>query len=378
LAAVLLVIFSPSCLPALPQKGIHLDKIAMPPGFKIQIYQDKVPNARSMALSPKGTLFVGTRSEGKVYAIPDRDGDHRGDEVITVAQGLNMPNGVAFRNGALYVAEVSRVIRFDDIEARLNDPPTPAVVNDQFPSDPDHGWKYMAFGPDGRLYVPVGAPCNVCKKADERYASIMRMMSDGTGLEVFAHGVRNTVGFDWHPETKALWFTDNGRDWMGDDSPPDELNRAPEKSMHFGFPFCHGGDIPDPELGKERKCDSFTPPVVKLGPHVASLGMKFYTGGMFPKAYQGQIFIAEHGSWNRKTPMGYRITLVRLDGDRAPGYEVFAEGWLQGIEAWGRPVDILVMPDGAILVSDDRAGAIYRITYSGTPSPRVSTLRLHP
>jgi glucose/arabinose dehydrogenase len=256
------------------------------------------------------------------------------------------------------------VIRFDDIEARLNDPPPPVVVNDQFPSDPHHGWKYMAFGPDGRLYVPVGAPCNVCKKDDERYASIMRMMADGSGLEVFAHGVRNTVGFDWHPETKALWFTDNGRDWMGDNSPPDELNRAPEKSMHFGFPYCHGVDIPDPDFGKERKCESFTPPVVELGPHVASLGMKFYTGGMFPKPYQGQIFIAEHGSWNRTVPTGYRIMLVRLDGDRALGYEAFAEGWLQGIEAWGRPVDVLVMPDGALLVSDDRAGAIYRITYS--------------
>ena len=214
------------------------------------------------------------------------------------------------------------------------------------------------------LYVPVGAPCNVCERADERYATIMRMNPNGSGLEVYASGIRNTVGFDWHPQTGELWFTDNGRDQLGDDVPPDELNYAPKPGMNFGFPYCHGGDIPDPSFGKDHDCAEFTPPAMKLGPHVASLGMRFYTGSMFPAEYQNQIFIAEHGSWNRTIPIGYRITLVRLQGNEAVSYEVFAEGWLQGGSAWGRPVDVLVMPDGALLVSDDRAGVVYRIHYA--------------
>ena len=283
-----------------------------------------------------------------------------------LAEGLDMPNGVAFRNGSLYVAEVSRVLRYDNIEAKLENPPAPVVVNDKFPSDRAHGWKYIKFGPDGKLYVPVGMPCNVCNKEgeDERYGTIMRMEPDGSQLEIFAKGVRNTVGFAWHPETGELWFTDNGLDWLGDDIPPDELNRAPRKGMHFGFPFCHGGDIPDPEFGGLRNCSEFTPPEIKLGPHVAALGMTFYTGTMFPEEYRNQIFIAEHGSWNRKIPIGYRVSLVRLENGTAVSYEPFAEGWLQGLAAWGRPVDVLVMPDGALLVSDDKNNAIYRISYS--------------
>jgi glucose/arabinose dehydrogenase len=340
---------------------LHL--ISLPPGFTIRVYAAEVPHARSMALSPKGTLFVGTRRVGKVYAVVDRDGDQRADAVYTLAEGLYMPNGVAFRDGSLYVAEVNRVLRFDDIEARLQDPPPPMVVNDTLPRDQHHGWKFIRFGPDGRLYVPVGAPCNVCKRDDERYASILRMQPDGSGLEVFANGVRNTVGFDWHPVTHELWFTDNGRDWLGDDRPPDELNHAPRPGMHFGFPYCHGGDIPDPNFGDQRSCKEFTPPAMKLGPHVAALGMRFYTGSMFPAPYRQQIFIAEHGSWNRSVPIGYRLTLVRLRGNHAVDYTVFAEGWLQSDGAWGRPVDVLVMPDGALLVSDDSAGAIYRISY---------------
>ena len=300
---------------------------------------------------------------GKVYAIVDRNRNNRADEVITVARGLRMPNGVAFRGGALYVGEVSRVLRYDNIEARLSNPPTPVVVNDTFPGDRHHGWKFIRFGPDGQLYVPVGAPCNVCERSDGHYALIMRMNPDGTGLEVFARGVRNTVGFDWHPETKTLWFTDNGRDWLGDDVPPDELNHAARKGLHFGFPYCHGGDISDPEFGGKHACEEFVPPAMKLGPHVAAIGMRFYTGTMFPDRYRNQIFIAEHGSWNRSTPIGYRVTLVRLEENRAVTYEVFAEGWLQGNAAWGRPADVLVMPDGALLVSDDRAGVIYRIVY---------------
>lgn len=334
----------------------------MPTGFKISLYA-RVPGARSMALSPGGILFVGSRDEGSVYGVLDHDKDQAADEAIAVAKDLHMPNGVAFYKGALYVAEVSRVLRYEGIEADPRNPPDPVVINSSFPADEHHGWKYIAFGPDDRLYIPVGAPCNVCERQDQRYASIMRMRPDGTGLEIYARGVRNTVGFDWHPETKVLWFTDNGRDWMGDNVPADELNVAPLKGMHFGFPYCHAGQIPDPEYGDEESCKLSSPPAIELGPHVAALGMKFYTGRMFPAEYWNQIFIAEHGSWNRTVPIGYRIMLVRVEGNRAVKYTVFAQGWLRQDRAWGRPVDVLVMPDGALLVSDDRSGAIYRIYY---------------
>jgi glucose/arabinose dehydrogenase len=268
------------------------------------------------------------------------------------------------RDGALYVAEVSRILRFDNIEASLRKPPAPAVVNASYPADTHNGWKFIAFGPDGLLYVPVGAPCNVCERDDPRYASITRMKPDGTGVEVFASGVRNTVGFTWHPDTKDLWFTDNGRDLMGDGVPPDELNRATAKGQHFGFPFCHAGTISDPNFGARRPCTGFTAPARALGPHVAALGLRFYTGSMFPAEYRRQILIAEHGSWNRSTPIGYRVMKVTLKGNEVVGYEPFVEGWLQKGKPWGRPVDVLVMPDGALLVSDDLAGAVYRISYS--------------
>ncbi len=348
-----------AALGSAPQPG----GITLPPGFRIAVYAGDVPGARSMALGPRGTLFVGTRGEGKVYAIRDRDGDAVADEVVTIAEGLTMPNGVAVLGDALYVAEVNRILRFDDIESRLSNPPRPVVVNDSFPRDRHHGWKFIRFGPDGLLYIPVGAPCNICESGDARYASIMRMKRDGTGLEIFAGGVRNTVGFDWHPVTKELWFTDNGRDWMGDNLPPDELNHAAKKGLHFGYPYCHGTDLPDPEFGKGKSCRGYTPPAMELGPHVASLGMRFYRGAMFPAAYRDQIFIAEHGSWNRSSRTGYRITVVRLEGDRAVKYEVFADGWLRDGSVSGRPVDIQEMPDGALLVSDDRTGVIYRISY---------------
>jgi glucose/arabinose dehydrogenase len=344
-------------------KNLPLSQITLPPGFTIEVFASDVVNARSMTLSPGGVLFVGTRKAGKVYAIVDRDKDNRADQVYTIASGLNMPNGVAFRDGSLYVAEVSRILRFDDIESKLESPPKPAVVHDKFPTERHHGWKFIAFGPDDLLYVPVGAPCNICESQDPRFASITRMQPDGSGFEIFAHGVRNTVGFDWHPETKELWFTDNGRDMLGDDVPPDELNHAPKGGMHFGYPYCHGGTVKDPEFGGKRPCREFTAPAQNLGPHVAAIGMRFYTGRMFPEAYRNQIFIAEHGSWNRSTPIGYRVTLVKLEGSKAASYEPFAEGWLQGEKAWGRPADVLVMPDGALLVSDDAADVIYRISY---------------
>src|ERR1043166_9412757 len=340
----------------------QLNQIKLPAGFEITTYAN-IPNARSMTLTPGRSLFFGTMNGGKVYALPDANRTSSDRKPVTIATGLNMPNGVAFRNGSLYVAEVNRILRYDEIESHLNNPPKPVTINESLPSDRHHGWKFIAFGPDGMLYVPVGAPCNICEKDPNRNALINRMKPDATGLEVFARGIRNTVGFDWHPTTKELWFTDNGRDEMGDDVPPDELNHAPKAGLHFGYPYCHGGDIPDPEYGKKRPCSEFVPPAQKLGPHVAALGMRFYTGSMFPAEYRNQIFIAEHGSWNRSTPLGYRITVVELNNDRAVSYKVFAEGWLQGSRAWGRPVDVQVMPDGALLVSDDEGGMIYRIAY---------------
>lgn len=357
-----LVLFS-LILPGCSSAGIYLSDIKLPPGFAIEVYTDNVPGARSLAIGAQGTLFVGTRGEGKVYAVARGKGDGRSRKVFVIAKGLEMPNGVAFRDGSLYVAEVGRVLRYDHIEDRLANPPAPVVVNDTFPTKTHHGWIFIRFGPDGRLYVPVGAPCNVCEERDPRFASIMRMGSDGKNLEIFAKGVRNTVGFDWHPATGELWFTDNGRDWLGDDRPPDELNRAPGPGLHFGFPFWHAGDIVDPKYGKGRKQADFVPPERKLGPHVAALGIRFYTGEMFPSSYRNQIFIAEHGSWNRSEAIGYRVTLVRLKDNRAVSYEVFAEGWLRAGAAWGRPVDLQVMPDGSLLVSDDKAGAVYRIYY---------------
>jgi glucose/arabinose dehydrogenase len=343
-------------------KSLPLDKIKLPPGFKISLYADQVPNAREMVLGDKGTLFVGSMKEGNVYAITGDPKVHNQQQVFIIAKDLNMPVGVAFKDGALYISEVNRIIRLDNIEQQLNTPPKPVVVNDNFPDKTHHGWKFIAFGPDGWLYVPVGAPCNICESKDPRFATIMRMKPDGKNLEIFAKGIRNTVGFDWDPVTKELWFTDNGRDRMGNDTPPDELNKAPKKGMNFGYPYCHGTDIADPEY-KQHKCNEFTPPVVNLGPHVAALGMRFYTGNMFPAQYKHHIFIAEHGSWNRDTPIGYRIMMVDPNKNPQQSYQVFAEGWLQGDKAWGRPADVLVMPDGALLVSDDEAGVIYRITY---------------
>jgi glucose/arabinose dehydrogenase len=340
---------------------VALEQIKLPPGFQISVFADNVPGARSLAHGKGEVVFVGTRREGKVYAVRYREG--RATQVVTLASGLRMPNGVALRDGALYVAEVSRISRYDDIEARLDDPPKPVVVTDRFPPETHHGWKFIRFGPDGWLYVPVGAPCNICEPEPNRYALISRIRPDGSGYEVFARGIRNSVGFDWHPETKELWFTDNGRDFLGDDMPADELDHAPRPGLHFGYPYCHGGDTLDPEFGRGKKCADYVAPAAKLGPHVAALGMRFYTGAQFPAEYRHSIFIAEHGSWNRSTPIGYRLTRVVVSGGEVVRSEVFAEGWLQDRSAWGRPVDVEVMPDGSLLVSDDHAGAIYRISY---------------
>ena len=349
------------------QTDLPLDRIQLPAGFAIDVYQEGIKNARSLEYAPTGTIYVGTRSEGKVYAIKDIDGDFHADTMFTLAEGLRMPNGVAFRDGDLYVAEVNRILRFPDIENRLADP-TYEVVYDEYPEEKSHGWKYIAFGPDGKLYVPVGAPCNICESEDEVFASLTRIDPDGSNMEIVQHGIRNTVGFTWHPETGELWFTDNGRDWLGDDSPSCELNRAPRDGMHFGYPYCHQGDLSDPEFGVKRSCDEFVPPVQNLGPHVAPLGVEFYTGTMFPEEYQNRVLIAEHGSWNRSDKIGYRLMQVRLDETgNSLGYEPFAEGWLDvaADDVWGRPVDLEFLPDGSMLVSDDYADAIYRIYYEG-------------
>ena len=343
---------------------LPLERIKLPQGFAIELWA-RVDNARQMALGRVGgsTVFVGSTQAGKVHAVRF-DAAYKVQSVTTVASGIQLPAGVAYKDGSLYVSAVSRILRFDDIERRLDNPPAPVVVTDKLPTETQHGWKFIAFGPDGKLYVPVGAPCNICEP-DAQHANILRMNADGSAMETYARGVRNTVGFDWQPRTGDLWFTDNGRDLLGDDLPSDELNHAPRAGMHFGYPYCHAGDLPDPEFGAKRRCDEFTAPAQKLGPHVASLGMRFYTGTMFPPAYRNQIFIAEHGSWNRSSKIGYRITLVRLEGGKAVAYEPFATGWLQGQSVWGRPSDVLVLPDGSLLVADDYAGAIYRIVYRG-------------
>jgi len=342
--------------------------LEVPDGFRIEVFAPDVEGARSLARGDQGTIFVGSRGAGMVHALVDTDDDGRAETRYVVARGLNSPNGVAFRDGALYVAEISKVWRFDDIESQLDDPPDPVLVSDDYPTDAHHGWKYIDFGPDGWLYVPVGAPCNVCDEDDEVYASITRMRPDGSGREVYARGVRNSVGFDWDPQTGELWFTDNGRDNLGDDRPTDELNHAPRAGLHFGFPYCHQGDILDPEFGAaaDDGCDAYEPPAQKLGPHIAALGMTFYEGDMFPPEYRGQIFIPEHGSWNRTDPIGYRVTLVRRDSQGRPlSYEPFIEGWLRDGEGVGRPVDLLELPDGSLLLSDDHASMVYRITYDG-------------
>ena len=337
-----------------------LSSLTLPPGFQIELFA-RVPNARQMALG-KSMLFVGSMRAGKVYAIPLKGPRNP----MVIADNLEMPVGVAFRDGDLYVSAVSRILRLRNIEARVNRPPRPEGVTEAYPGETHHGWKFIAFGPDGKLYVPVGAPCNICEPDPARYATITRLDVVSGKIEVVARGVRNSVGFDWNPQNGELWFTDNGRDLLGDDAPPDELNRVSQPGQHFGYPYCHGGTIADPELGQSRRCKEFVPPVQSLGAHVASLGMRFYSGKAFPGRYRNAVFIAEHGSWNRSRKSGYQVSVVRLQDNRAVSYEPFISGWLTGESAWGRPADVLMMPDGSLLVSDDLAGAIYRVTYRGS------------
>lgn len=347
--------------------GLRLDSVQLPDGFKIDVFA-RVPDARSLVLTDNGTLFVGNRGGHIVYAVRDVDGDWKADERYEIVHGLEMPNGIAFKDGALFIAEVSKLWRFDNIEERLSNPPAPIKIYDDYPKDRHHGWKYIAFGPDGKLYVPVGAPCNICESRNEIYASITRMNADGSGREIYAQGVRNTVGFTWHPKTGEMWFTDNGRDWMGNDVPPCELNRITEAGQHFGYPYCHGGVIKDPEYGDKHPCEDFVKPSQNLGPHVAPLGLKFCSSASFPASYHGKIFIAEHGSWNRDTDVGHtghKITMVTEENGVGVAYEDFATGFLDEAAntAWARPVDLVFAPDGSMLVSDDLGGTIFRIRY---------------
>ena len=349
-----------------------IDKLRAPPGFRVELLTDAVPNARQMTLGrhgdASGVVYVGSASAGRVYAVEYAASGKAA--VHTVASNLPVPSGVAWRDGALYVGALARVLRFDGIDDKLATPPAPVVVSDRFPADTHHGRRFIAFGPDGKLYVPVGAPCNVCIP-DERHGVIQRINADGSGgIETVARGVRNSVGFDWSPLDKTLWFTDNGRDLLGDDLPADELDHLTRSGEHFGYPFCHQGDLADPEFGAQHPCSEFTPPAAKLGAHVAALGMRFYTGTQFPAAYRGNVFIAEHGSWNRSSKVGYQVARVTIDVQgRAGAPEPFLQGFLQvdgsGRETvWGRPADVLPLPDGSLLVSDDLAGAIYRIRYA--------------
>ena len=355
------------------QDASPLAPLVLPAGFQAEVFAEKVENARSMALGPQGTVFVGSQYVGKVHAVVDADKDNKADRVVLIASGLDLPNGVAMRNGALYVATASRLLRFDDIEKHLDAPPAPVTVRDDLPNPKTgHTWKFIAFGPDDLLYMSVGAPCNVCV-SPPMVSAIVRMKPDGSGMEAFAEGIRNSVGFDWHPVTRELWFTDNGRDMMGDDVPDDELNIAPKAGLHFGFPYCHQGDVTDPEFGAKRACSTTEPPVQKLGAHVAAIGFTFYTGDMFPASYKNAAIIAQHGSWNRSTPSGYRVMVARTDGRRVTGYDALVDGFLPGAgaaggrgatkAAIGRPADVLQMADGSILISDDRGNRLIRVSY---------------
>lgn len=349
-----------------------LRSLRAPAGFKINIFAE-ADGARSLSAAGDGTVFVGTGgSSGKikrVYAIRDTNNDGVADKTWIIADALNSPNGVAFYKGDLYVAEISRIIKYPNILSQLDKPPSPQVVYDKLPLERHHGWKYIAFGPDGKLYIPVGSPCNVCNTDEKpetrgKYMRLFRMNPDGTEFEEYAAGIRNTVGFAWHPRTKELWFSDNGRDMLGNDVPPDEINIAPKPGMHFGYPFVHGDDVKDPDFyAKMPKGLKITKPVVNLPAHIAPLGLEFYAGNQFPKEYQDRLFIAEHGSWNRDPIQGYRVTMVYLQKGKYQ-YESFVEGWLRpDHSSWGRPVDIATAKDGSLLISDDEGGIIYRVSY---------------
>jgi glucose/arabinose dehydrogenase len=349
-----------------PPSEIPLDRIKVPPGFKVELWAHGLPGGRMMTRGNDGTVYVGTRAIGRVYAVTDRGGTR---EVKVLAQGLTDPNGVVYRAGTLYVAAINQILRFDNIDRLRDANPKPVDMTAAFnlPPDRHHGWKFLAIGPDGKLYVPIGAPCNICEVDAKRHAQIRRYNLDGSGMEIVAMGVRNSVGFDFHPRTGELWFTDNGRDWAGEDGPQEELNRVAKAGGNFGFPYCHAQGIPDPDFKRTNACDGVTLPVALLGPHAAALGMRFYTGSMFPAEYRDAALVARRGSWNRTQKAGFDVVRVNVTPDgRNPTVTPFVWGFLdeKANTFWGRPVDVMQLPDGSVLVSDEQLGAIYRISYA--------------
>ena len=346
---------------------IPLDQLKVPKGFNLELYASGMPNARSLALGSKGTVFVGSRLQDKVYAITNKNGKH---EAKVLVSGLYRPNGVAFKDGTLYIAELSQISKIDNVEDKLDSSPKPVVIYNDLPKDEAHGWKFLAIGPDNKLYVEIGQPGNNVLH-DKDHGQLRRLNLDGSGAEVIAFGVRHSVGFDWNPTTKELYFSDNGRDWMSEDVPEDKLNRLTKVGQDFGAPYCYQGNIPDPEFGWGHPCSEFVPPILLTGPHSAGLGLRFYTGSMFPAKYKNAIFLARHGSWNRTKKFGGDILVVYLNKDgTVKSSEVFLTGFLQNNNYIGRPVDVMNMPDGSMLISDDWNGAVYRLTYG--PSKKVA------
>jgi glucose/arabinose dehydrogenase len=340
---------------------VPVDKLKVPKGFKVEVYASGIPNARSLRLGDKGTVFVSNRTLDKIYAIVDKGGKR---EVKVIAKDLYRPNGIALHDGTLYIAELSQISKIEKIEDNLDNTPKPTVIYSDLPKDEPHGWKYLTVGPDNKLYFNVGAPCNICMPPPT-HAQIRRINLDGSGAEVVARGTRQIVGMDWHPTLKQLYFTENARDWLSEELPNDKLNRLTQPGKdNFGYPYCHQGNIPDPEFGWGHSCDEFTKPVALLGPHAAPLGIKFYTGNAFPAEYRGQAFIARHGSWNKSKKIGGDIVVAKLNKDGTlKSLDPFLTGFIQDNNYVGRPVDLLVMKDGSLLISDDYAGAIYRVSY---------------
>ncbi len=358
-AAAKLVPVPPPPLPTALDK-LPLDKLKVPKGFRIEVWASNVPNARSMRLGDKGTVFVGSRLQDKVHAIVDKDGKRT---VKVIASGMHRPNGLAFKDGTLYISELSKVSKLEKIEDNLDTPPKPILIYDDLPKDEAHGWKFIGIGPDNKLYIPVGQPCNNCLPPDT-HAQIRRIDLDGKNMEVVAKGVRNTVGFDWHPVSKQLYFGDNARDWASEDLPEDELNRVTKVGQHFGAPFCYQGDFLDPEFGWGRACSEFEKPIAKMGAHTAVLGMRFYTGNQFPNDYKNGIFMARHGSWNRSIKLGGDIVHVKLKADGSvQSMKPIVTGFIQDNKFVARPADVLQLKDGSLLISDDFNGAIYRLSY---------------
>jgi len=347
-----------------PADKLPVAKLKLPKGFNLEVYAAGLANARSLRVDDRGNIYISTRLLDRVYAVSDKNGKR---EVKTIATGLNSPNGIALHNGTLYIAEINKISKIDNVADRLDNTPKPTVIYDDLPSDAPHGWKFLTVGPDNKLYFNIGAPCNICMPSD-RHAQIRRINLDGSGAEVVARGIRQIVGFDWHPTMKVLYFTENQRDWLSEDQPQDKLNRLLHPGQdNFGFRYCGGGDIPDPLLGWGHNCDEFTKPIAQLGPHTAPLGMRFYTGKMFPKEYRNTIFIARHGSWNRSKKIGGDVVVARLNPDgTVKSIEPFITGFIQDNNYVGRPVDIEWLKDGSMLLSDDYNGAVYRITY-GAP-----------